>query len=108
MRRQLLLSTLAVAVTAMLLLGIPLAIATNRLIHEEAQQSLEREAAVVLAGVQFRYESGQKNTPEQIAQEFPGRYIEVTLPDNSVIKAGKAPAPGSRLIVTRRSSNNIH
>jgi len=108
MRRRLLLSTFAVAIVAILLLGIPLAIATNRLIHEEAQQSLEREAAVVLAGVQFRYESGQPNTPDQIAQEFPERYIEVTLPNNSVIKAGKAPEAGSRLIVTRRSSNDIH
>ncbi len=108
MRRRLLLSTFAVAIVAILLLGIPLAIATNRLIHEEAQQSLEREAAAVLAGVQFRYESGQQNTAEQIAQEFPNRYIEVTLPNGNVIKAGRAPTPGSRLIVDRRSSNNIH
>jgi sensor domain CHASE-containing protein len=57
MRRRLLLSTLAVAVVAMLLLGIPLAIATDRLIREEAQQALEREAAAVLAGVQFKLES---------------------------------------------------
>src|SRR5260370_8536787 len=83
MRRRLLLSTLAVAVVAILLLGIPLAYATNRLIHEEAQQSLERAAAAVLPGVQFRWESKQPITGAQIEGDFPGRDILVTLPDES-------------------------
>ena len=83
MRRRLLLSTLAVAVVAVLLLGIPLAYSTHRLIYDEAEQQVEREAATVLAGVYLRQESHQSVTGDQIAREFPGRYIMVTLTDNS-------------------------
>jgi signal transduction histidine kinase len=107
MRRRLLLSTLAVALVAILLLGIPLAYATNRLIHEEAQQSLEREASTVLAGVQFRLESKQPITKELIAQEFPGRYIVVRLPDDVLINAGAAPAKGTPVLSDHRSSAGI-
>jgi signal transduction histidine kinase len=108
MRRRLLLSTLAVAVVAMLLLGIPLAIATDRLIREEAQQALEREAAAVLAGVQFKLESKQPVTADQIAQEFPGRYIQVTLPDDTTINVGTPPRKGAALISDTRSTAYIH
>src|SRR5258708_4506717 len=108
MRRRLLLSTLAVAVVAILLLGIPLAYATNRLIHEEAQQSLEREAAAVLAGVQFRWESKQPITGAQIEGEFPGRYIVVTLPDEATVTVGAKPPTGEHLLTDSRASGGIH
>lgn len=108
MRRRLLLSTLAVAVVAILLLGIPLAYATNRLIHEEAQQSLEREASAVLAGVQFRWESKQPITGAQIEGEFPGRYIVVTLPDETTVTAGAKPPKGEHLLTDSRASGGIH
>lgn len=73
MRRRLLLSTLAVAVVAILLLGIPLAYATHKLIYEEARQSLEREVSSILGGVGFSLESRQPISSEKIAQEYPGR-----------------------------------
>jgi signal transduction histidine kinase len=107
MRRRLLLSTLAVAVVAILLLGIPLAYATNRLIHKEAEQSLDREAGAVLAGVQFRLVSKQPITKELIAQVFPGRYVVVRLPDDTLITAGTAPSKGTPVISDRRSSAGI-
>lgn len=97
MRRRLLLSTLAVAVVAMMLLGVPLAYTTRELIYEEARQSLEREAATILSGVQFTLNAGQPVTSEKIAREYPGLYVVVRLPDNSVIVAGEAPAAGDML-----------
>ena len=62
MRRRLLLSTLAVAVVSVLLLGIPLAYSTERLLYDEAQQQVEREAASVVAGVNLRQETRQSVT----------------------------------------------
>jgi signal transduction histidine kinase len=108
MRRRLLLSTLAVAVVAVLLLGIPLAYSTHRLIYDEAEQQVEREAATVLAGVYLRQESRQSVTGDQIAREFPGRYIMVTLTDNSLITAGTPPPKGAHVIRKTANDRGIH
>lgn len=105
MRRRLLLSTLAVAVVSVLLLGIPLAYATERLIYDEAQQQVEREAATVVAGVNLREEMHQSITGDQIAKEFPGRYIMVTLADGSEIAAGDAPGKGDH-VITKMAAND--
>jgi signal transduction histidine kinase len=108
MRRQLVFSTLAVAVTVMLLLGIPLAIASNRLIHEEAQQALEREASAILAGVQFSLESRQPVTVQQISHEYPDRYIQITLPDETVISAGSPIPKNTPILSDQRFASGIH
>jgi signal transduction histidine kinase len=105
MRRRLLLSTLAVAVVSVLLLGIPLAYSTERLIYDEAQQQVEREAATVVAGVNLREEMRQSITGDQISKEFPGRYIVVTLADGSEITAGDAPAKGDH-VITKMAAND--
>ncbi|MDN3355459.1 ATP-binding protein [Actinomadura sp. DC4] len=105
MRRRLLLSTLAVAVVAVLLLGIPLAYSTERLIYDEAQQQVEREAATVVAGVNLREEMRQSITGDQISKEFPGRYIVVTMADGTQITAGKAPAKGDH-VITKMAAND--
>lgn len=108
MRRRLLLSTLAVAVVAVLLLGIPLAYATHRLIYDEAEQQVEREAATVLAGVYLREEQHQANTGDQIAKEFPNRYIVVNMPDDRVVIAGTTPAKNAHLIKKTATQYGIH
>src|SRR3954470_22955437 len=105
MRRRLLLSTLAVAVVSVLLLGIPLAYSTERLIYDEAQQQVEREAATVVAGVNLREEMRQSITGDQIAKEFPGRYILVTMADGTQISAGEAPAKGDH-VITKMAAND--
>src|SRR3954463_12371059 len=118
MRRRLLLSTLAVAVVSVLLLGIPLAYSTERLIYDEAQQQVEREAATVVAGghppreeapvvagVNLREEMRQSITGDQIAKEFPGRYIVVTMADGATITAGEAPAKGDH-VITKMAAND--
>jgi signal transduction histidine kinase len=105
MRRRLLLSTLAVAVVAVLLLGIPLAYSTERLIYDEAQQQVEREAATVVAGVNLREEMRQSITGDQIAKEFPSRYIVVTLTDGTDVTAGQPPAKGDH-VITKMAAND--
>ena len=59
MRRRLLFSTLAVAVAAVLLLGLPLAVVLSRLELNEAGQQLERDATMVAKGMQYRQRGAQ-------------------------------------------------
>jgi len=92
MRRRLLLSTLAVAAVAILMLGIPLAYAAHKLVHEEAARSLDREASAIAGGVGYDLETGRPVSGEVIAREFPGRRISIVLPDGRTLTAGRAPA----------------
>ncbi len=92
MRRRLLLSTLAVAAVAILMLGIPLAYAAHKLVHEEAARSLDREASAIAGGVGYDLETGRPVSGEVIAREFPGRHISIVLPDGRTLTAGPAPA----------------
>ena len=108
MRRRLLLSTLAVAVVAVLLLGIPLAYSTHRLLYDEAEQQVEREAATVVAGVNLKEEGHQAIVGDQIAREFPSRYIVVTLPDDTVITAGTRPPKGAHVIRKTANDRGVH
>ncbi|MQY07305.1 ATP-binding protein [Actinomadura macrotermitis] len=107
MRRRLLLSTLAVAVVAILLLGVPLAYATHKLIYEEARQSLGREAASILGGVALDLQSRAQVDPGKIAQAYPGRYISITLPDGRRVTAGPRPRPGAALLTAGGTANRV-
>jgi signal transduction histidine kinase len=107
MRRRLLLSTLAVAVVAILLLGIPLAYAAHKLIYEEAGQSLDREASAIAGGVAYTLGSHQPVTGAAIAREYPGRHIAVTLPDGRTVEAGPPPARGARQLTATASGQGV-
>ncbi len=101
MRRRLLLSTLAVAVVAILLLGIPLAYAAHKLVYEEAGRSLDREASSIAGSVGYALEKPQPVTGAIIAREYPGKHISVTLPDGRTLTAkprrnAAAPSPPPR------------
>ncbi|TDD29721.1 HAMP domain-containing histidine kinase [Actinomadura sp. KC06] len=100
MRRRLLLSTLAVAVVAILSLGIPLAYAAHKLVYEEAGRSLYREASSIAGGVGFSLETRRPVTGEMIAREYPGRHISITLPDGRTLTAGP-PRRGPVLTATQ-------
>ena len=54
MRRRLLVSTLAVAVTAVLLLGLPLAFVLSRLQISAADRQVQRDATTVAKTLQNR------------------------------------------------------
>jgi signal transduction histidine kinase len=100
MRRRLLLSTLAVAVVAILSLGIPLAYAAHKLVYEEAGRSLDREASSIAGGVGFSLETRRPVTGALIAREYPGRHITIGLPDGRTLTAGP-PRRGDVLTATR-------
>ncbi|WP_067804733.1 ATP-binding protein [Actinomadura formosensis] len=88
MRRRLLLSTLAVAVVAILLLGIPLAYAAHKLVYEEAGRSLDREASSIAGGVGYGLAAHRPFNSALIAREYPGRHISITMPDGRTVTAG--------------------
>ncbi|TDD79136.1 HAMP domain-containing histidine kinase [Actinomadura darangshiensis] len=88
MRRRLLLSTLAVAVVALLLLGIPLAFAARKLVYAEAGRSLDREASSIAGGVGYALAAHQPVTGAVVAREYPGRHISITMPDGRTVTAG--------------------
>ncbi len=79
MRRRLLVSTLVVAVTAVLLLGIPLAFVLSRLQISAAGQQVKRDATTVAKTMQDRVNAG---LPADIAEaaaamSLPDRYISI-------------------------------
>ena len=67
MRRRLLFSTLAVAVTAVLLLGLPLAFVLIRLQTNAAHQLVQRDATTVARTLQNRVRSGLPPDPTDAA-----------------------------------------
>ncbi|WP_030174872.1 ATP-binding protein [Spirillospora albida] len=107
MRRRLLLSTLAVAVVAILMLGIPLAYVAYKLTYEEAAQSLEREASAIVNGVGYSLEADRPITGEAIAKEYPGRYISITLPDGAAVTAGGRPRAGAPKLTATGGSGGV-
>jgi signal transduction histidine kinase len=103
MRRRLLLSTLAVAIVAVLLLGIPLAYTTNQLIYEEVKSRLSGQATTLVKEVQLALEQGKPINGHEIAAAYVDREILVTLPDGSTVQARHRP-PGIGPLITRTSS----
>ncbi|MFD0655632.1 hypothetical protein [Thermocatellispora tengchongensis] len=77
MRRRLLSSTLVVAVIAVLLLGVPLGVVVSRLIVDEAGQELQSDARRLLGEVEYARIQDEPISPQQIARNYPDRYIQV-------------------------------
>ena len=82
MRRRLLFSTLAVAVTAVLLFGVPLAFVLRQLQVTVAQDQVQRDASTVAKTLQNRVRSGMApglTDAEDAARSLPDRYVSITL-----------------------------
>jgi signal transduction histidine kinase len=97
MRRRLLFSTVAVAVTAVLLLGLPLAVVLSRLEVNEAGQQLERDAALVAKGMQYREQAHKPTDPQEIAKTLPDLYVIIKRPGAATIAVGPKPAAGNTI-----------
>lgn len=85
MRRRLLVSTLVVALVSVILLGIPLGVVASKLIKDEAQKRINRDAAQVAAAL----DSGHAATPAttlRVLQEFASvdRYTVVSVASQTV------------------------
>jgi signal transduction histidine kinase len=105
-QRRLLFSTLAVAVVAVLLLGVPLAFVLSRLQAGEAGQELRRDATTLATGLQQRVNAGLPADATQLARAVPDRYVTISQRGASPIVVGSRP-PASDTITGRASTRDF-
>jgi signal transduction histidine kinase len=99
-RRRLLVSTLVVAVTAVLLLGIPLAFLVSRLQISAAGQQVRRDATTVAKTLQDRVNAG---LPADVAEaaaaiSLPDRYISIRQDGLREFTSGDPPGAGGAIV----------
>jgi signal transduction histidine kinase len=90
-QRRLLVSTLAVAVAAVLLLGVPLAFVVSQLRSNEATQQLRHDATTLATGLQERFDNGLPPDASGFARLLPGRYVTITQRGGGRATAGTRP-----------------
>src|ERR1700722_845272 len=93
MQRRLLISMIAVAVAAVLALGIPLAIAISRLQVNEASEQLHRDALLAANQLQQQLDTGLPPDARQLAASYTDRYVVITEARRVVARSGTKPAP---------------
>src|SRR5215469_6965961 len=94
MRRQLLISMLAVAVAAVLALGIPLGFVLARLQVDEANQALHRDAQSVAADLYQRSQGGlpiDSAFANELGRSLVGRYVVMRDGGQFLAKTGARP-----------------
>ena len=97
MQRRLLVSTLAVAVAAVLLLGLPLAFVLSRLRVSEASQQLRRDATTLASGLQQRVDAGLPPDADGFARSLTDRYVIITQRGGAKTVAGVRPPRGDTI-----------
>jgi signal transduction histidine kinase len=109
MRRRLLASTLAVAVTAVLLFGVPLAFVLRQLQVTTAQDQVQRDATTAARILQNRAGSSVAVTlqdAEEAAKSLPDRYVSITQNGKVLYQTGALPPRGGA-IIGRAVANNF-
>jgi signal transduction histidine kinase len=91
MQRRLLISTLAVAVAAVLLLGLPLTFVLIRLQVSEASDQLSRDASTLARGLQDRVNSGLPADADQLGRSLADRYVIIRQDGGRPIAIGTRP-----------------
>jgi signal transduction histidine kinase len=100
MRRRLILSTAAIALAAVIILGVPLGAVEAARLRQDTTSRLEREADRVSAAIDDRIERGQKITPDMLrALVRRGHSISIATRDGQRIRLG--PPPGPDALVAR-------
>jgi signal transduction histidine kinase len=103
-RRRLLFSTLAVAVTAVVLFGLPLAFVLIRLQTNAAHQLVQRDATTVARTLQNRLRSGLPPDPTDAADaahSLPDRSVSISRDGGPPVTFGGPPGPGD--VITARA-----
>jgi signal transduction histidine kinase len=103
-RRRLLFSTLAVAVTAVVLFGLPLAFVLIRLQNNAAHQLVQRDATTVARTLQNRLRSGLPPDPTDAADaahSLPDRFVSISRDGGPPVTFGGQPGPGD--VITARA-----
>jgi signal transduction histidine kinase len=108
-RRRLLFSTLAVAITAVLLFGVPLAFVLRQLQVTTAQDQVQRDATTVARILQNRVRSGvaaSLQDAEDAARSLPDRYVSITgNGGGQIYQTGVLPPRGGAVIGRAVTSN---
>ena len=94
MRRRLLISTLAVSVTAVVLLGVPLAFVIGRLQLSEAAAQVRRDAATLARSLQEQVKAGVPVTANEVGRSLPDRYVIIIHRGVGRITVGRPPPRG--------------
>lgn len=106
MRRRLLISTLLVAVTAVLLLGVPLAIVMTRLVRDEAVRQLQRDATTVATTLRYRASNHQQPDYREFRESLPGDHIIIKQKGHPAVVIGLQP-PRYHLITGQDTDGNF-
>jgi signal transduction histidine kinase len=96
-RRRLLVSTLAVAIAAVLLLGVPLAFVINRLQVSEASQQVRRDATTLARDLQGRVSDGLPPNAAQVGRSLPDGYVIIRQYSIGLVTVGKQPPRGDTI-----------
>ena len=95
MRQRLVWSTVAVALGALLVLGLPLVFFVDRLARAEAAAILQRQAEGIATGLANNIAAGQSVTPDLLAAAVPpGDHLVLGTPGGTVVSAGEIRAKG--------------
>jgi len=103
-RRRLLFSTLAVAVIAVVLFGLPLAFVLIRLQTNAAHQLVQRDATTVARTLQNRLRSGLPPDPidaADAAHSLPDRFVSISRDEGPPVTFGGPPGTGD--VITARA-----
>jgi len=92
-QRRLLISTLAVAVVAVLLLGIPLGFLVTRERANSAVQELRHDATTVATGLQDRLDAGLPPDATEMGRSLSDRYVIISQRGIGRIVVGSKPPP---------------
>jgi signal transduction histidine kinase len=93
-RRRLLISTLAVSVTAVVLLGVPLAFVIGRLQLSEAAAQVRRDAATLARSLQEQVKAKVPVTANEVGRSLPDRYVIIIHHGVGRITVGRRPPHG--------------
>jgi signal transduction histidine kinase len=104
-QRRLLISMVAVAVAAVLALGVPLAFVLSRLYVDEANQQLRRDAQDVAGTLQQQFESSVATTARQEAMALSDRYVVIHMIGGGTITHGTKPPKHDTMSETVTTAN---
>ena len=107
MRRRLVISMLAVAIVAVLALGIPLGFVLGRLQVDEANQTLHRDASTLANQLQDHYSeaAGLPVPAGQLAKGLTDRYVVIWQNGHVAARTGQPPARPAFRSATVTTSN---
>ena len=106
MQRRLLISTLAVAVLAVLLLGVPLAFVLSQLQASQASAQLRRDASTLARTLQGRLDSGLPADVGQAGRSLPDRYVVIAQSGARTVSVGARP-PRHQTISARDTTRDF-